>query len=189
VFSVVTSVEAVRIARERDRANEEARAKEQIAGFLKQLFQVSNPGRARGNTVTAREILDEGVKEIDLTLADQPALRAELMSEMGEVYESLGLYVEGKRLKRQAVALRRQALGPDQPIAGRAARHPPRPGGGGGEAARGGPGRRAAGPRRGSRRDAEDQGRPGQRVERPETVPGGRDAVPGRRRRPEAAVR
>ncbi len=111
-FSVVISVQAVRIARERDRANEEARAKEQIAGFLKQLFTVSDPSRARGSTITAREILDEGVKRIDLTLADQPALRAELLSEMGEVYESLGLYVESERLKRQALSLRRHSLGP-----------------------------------------------------------------------------
>ena len=112
-FSVVTSIQAVRIARERDRANEEARAKEQIAGFLKQLFQVSDPSQARGSTVTAREILDEGVRKIEVTLGDQPALRAELTSEMGEVYDSLGLYVEAVRLKRQALALRRQVLGPD----------------------------------------------------------------------------
>jgi non-specific serine/threonine protein kinase/serine/threonine-protein kinase len=112
-LSVVTSIQAVRIARERDRANEEARAKEQIAGFMKQLFKVSDPSQARGSTVTAREILDEGLRTIDVTLGDQPALRAELTSEMGEVYDSLGLYVEAERLKRQAVALRRQALGPE----------------------------------------------------------------------------
>jgi len=111
-FSVITSVQAVRISRERDRANEEARAKEQIAGFLKQLFKVSDPSRARGETVTAREILDEGVKKIDGTLADQPALRAELMSEMGEVYETLGLFVDAERLKRQTLSLRQQVLGP-----------------------------------------------------------------------------
>jgi tetratricopeptide (TPR) repeat protein len=115
-FSVVTSVQAVRIARERDRANDAARAEEQIAGFLKDLFKVSDPGEARGNTITAREILDEGVRKIDLKLADQPALRAELVSEMAEVYESLGLYAPAERLRRQAVALRRQVLGPDRVV-------------------------------------------------------------------------
>jgi len=89
----VASIQAVRIARERDRANAEARAKEQIAEFLKQLFKVADPSQARGNTITAREIFDQGVLKIDRTLADQPALRAELLSEMGDVYESLGLYV------------------------------------------------------------------------------------------------
>ena len=111
-FSVITRFQAVRISRERDRANEEARAKEQITDFLKQLFKVSDPSRARGETITAREILDEGVKKIDGTLADQPALRAELMSEMGEVHETLGLFVEAERLKRQTLSLRQQALGP-----------------------------------------------------------------------------
>ena len=112
-FAVAMTLQARRIARERDRAAEEARAKEQVAGFLKELFKLSDPGRARGNAITAREILDAGVRKIDSTLAGQPALRADLLAETGDVYESLGLYNEAAGLKRRALALRRQALGPE----------------------------------------------------------------------------
>src|SRR5262249_3156046 len=60
-FAVALWVQNGRIAQERDRANEQAQTKERIAGFLKDLFRVSNPSRARGNEIKAREILDEGV--------------------------------------------------------------------------------------------------------------------------------
>jgi len=109
-FAVTMAVQAGRIARERDRAAEEARAKEQIGAFLKQLFRLSDPSRTRGNTVTAREILDAGVTKID-ALPGQPALRADLLAETGDVYESLGLYEEAAGLERRALNLRRQALG------------------------------------------------------------------------------
>src|SRR5262249_55715262 len=100
---------------ERDRANQQARAKERIADFLKDLFRVSDPSQTRGNSVTAREILDEGVRKINQTLTDQPDTRAELMATMGEVYSSLGLYGEAEGLHRQALGLWRGQYGADFP--------------------------------------------------------------------------
>jgi tetratricopeptide (TPR) repeat protein len=105
-------MQARRIARERDRANAEAQAKEQIANFLRQLFKVAEPTESRAHTITAHEILDAGVKKIDLTLRDQPSVQAELLSEMGGVYDSLGLYVEAEPLVRRALTLREKTLGP-----------------------------------------------------------------------------
>jgi len=64
-------IQARRIARERDRANQEARLSDRIQSFLIGLFQVSNPSQSRGNTITARELLDNGAHEID-GLRDQP---------------------------------------------------------------------------------------------------------------------
>jgi len=96
-FAVAMAIQAGRIAQERDRASDQARAKERIADFLKDLFKVPDPSRARGNSITAREILDQGVKKIE-NLNDQPATQADLMQTMSEVYESLGLYGEAERL-------------------------------------------------------------------------------------------
>ena len=104
VGSVALAVQARRLAQERDKST-------RIAAFLTELFTVADPMRSRGNSVTAREILDEGVKKIDATLADDPLTRGDLLGTMGDVYEGLGLYAEAERLNRQAIALHRSTLG------------------------------------------------------------------------------
>ena len=50
----------------------------QVSTFLMDLFRVSDPGQARGNTITAREILDLGAARIDNELADRPDIQAAL---------------------------------------------------------------------------------------------------------------
>src|SRR5262249_52040556 len=114
-FAVAMAIQAGRIARERDRVSEEAQAKERIADFLKDLFKVADPRLARGNTVTAREILDEGVKKIENSLNDQPATRADIIQTMSDVYNSLGLYTDAERLARQGFDIRRRVLGEYHP--------------------------------------------------------------------------
>lgn len=91
---------------QRTRAEIEARTAEQTSEFLVELFQVVDPSEARGNTVTAREILDRGAARIDDDLADQPEVRANLMRTMGRVYTGLGLYEPATELLAGALAER-----------------------------------------------------------------------------------
>ena len=114
-FSVTTAVQARRIARERDRANQEAEASRQVSDFLTGLFKVSNPSEARGNSVTAREILDKGADKIARELQDQPLVQGKLMNTMGIVYISLGLFDPAQTLLQRALEIRTTALGPDHP--------------------------------------------------------------------------
>jgi tetratricopeptide (TPR) repeat protein len=112
VDGLVRSQEAERRARGAEaRAREEARASLQVSQFLEGLFRVSDPGEARGRTVTAREILDRGASRVASELADQPALQARLMLTIGRVYASLGLYREAISLFEGA--LERRAELPD----------------------------------------------------------------------------
>jgi eukaryotic-like serine/threonine-protein kinase len=99
---VALAIQAQRLERERNKS-------EQIAAFLKDLFTAPDPTQARGNTVTAREILDAGAARIETTLAGET--RADLLSTLGEVYASLGLYADAERLQRQALELHRTLLG------------------------------------------------------------------------------
>ena len=96
VGSVALAVQARRLGQERDKST-------RIAGFLTELFTVADPSRSRGDSVTAREILDEGVKKIDATLADDPMTRGDLLGTMSDVYEGLGLYAEAERLAGRAI--------------------------------------------------------------------------------------
>lgn len=114
-LAVSMTWEAVRIARERDRANREAVAAKSVSDFMTGLFKVSDPSEARGNSVTARQILDQGVQQIDAGLAGQPEVQARLMGTMGDVYRSLGLYKEAEPLLGRAVETLRRMLGPEHP--------------------------------------------------------------------------
>lgn len=107
-FGITMAIQAARIARERDRAN-------QVTEFLVELFEVSSPSEARGNQVTAREILDKGAEKIARDMEDQPEVQAALMDTMGRVYRSLGLYDSAMPLVERSLELRRQTLGDQHP--------------------------------------------------------------------------
>jgi len=110
-FAVTMALQARRIAKERDRANREAAASERVADFMTQMFKVSDPGETRGNSVTAREILDKASKDVDSGLVNDPQLQAQMMNTMGTVYENLGLFGQAEPLLRHALEIRRQILG------------------------------------------------------------------------------
>jgi non-specific serine/threonine protein kinase/serine/threonine-protein kinase len=107
-FAVMQAIQLRRITRERDRAN-------RVTEFITGMFKVSDPSESRGNTVTAREILDKASKDIDVSLAKDPELQAKMMDVMGEVYDDLGLYHRAEALLGQALEIRRRTLGPKNP--------------------------------------------------------------------------
>ncbi len=96
---------------QRARAQAEAETSRQVTTFLVDIFKVSDPSEALGNTVTAREILDRGARRIDVELGNQPAIQSTLLDTMGTVYESLGLYDDAKSLLERGLATRRQVFG------------------------------------------------------------------------------
>jgi tetratricopeptide (TPR) repeat protein len=99
--------------RERVRAETEAETARQTTNFLVGLFAVSDPNEARGNSITAREILDKGSQRIKSELATQPAIQATLMETMGTVYTSLALYPPASSLLDSALQKRLELYGAD----------------------------------------------------------------------------
>jgi eukaryotic-like serine/threonine-protein kinase len=114
-FAVAMGLQTKRLSRERDRANREAKAARQVSEFLIDLFAVSDPSEARGNSLTAREILKNGAKKIEQGLHDQPEVRARLQATIGTVYTNLGLYGDALPLLQQALETDRHILGDDNP--------------------------------------------------------------------------
>lgn len=104
-FAVVQALQLRRITLERDRAN-------RITGFMTNMFKVSDPGQARGNQVTAREILDQASSQIDTGLSTDPDLQTEMMMVMGQVYGNLGLNDRAEALFTKAADIRLRRLGP-----------------------------------------------------------------------------
>ncbi len=102
---------AIARAAEAEAAREAAVARE-VSDFLVGVFSVSDPSESRGNTVTAREILDAAADRIERELVTEPLTQARLMDTMGEVYRELGLYEPAARLLERALELRTREHGP-----------------------------------------------------------------------------
>jgi len=109
--AIVAIVQAERIAAERDRANRETKTARRVSEFLTGLFKVSDPDEARGNAITAREILDKGTETIGKDLAGEPEVLARLMLTIGTVYANLGLYRTALPIVEQSVETERRILG------------------------------------------------------------------------------
>lgn len=107
-FVAMQSVQLRRTTRERDRAT-------RITDFMTSMFKVSDPSEARGNSITAREILDKASKDIDTGLAKDPETQAQMMNVMGDVYQNLGLYPRAQALDQQSMEIRQRVLGPQHP--------------------------------------------------------------------------
>jgi len=114
-FVTMMATQAKRIASERDRANQEAETATQALDFMTALFEVSDPSEARGNSITAREILDEGADRIETELKDQPRVQGRLLGTIVKVYRNLGLYEQAEPLARRALTIRRDHLGETHP--------------------------------------------------------------------------
>ncbi len=113
---IAATVGLVRARRAERVATQEAAAAQHVTTFLVDLFKVSNPSEARGNAVTAREILDRGTERIRGELKDQPLLRARLMQTLGTVHQSLGLYKPAHALLADALQIREHELGPNDQV-------------------------------------------------------------------------
>lgn len=101
-------------ARERDRANLEAEIAKRVTGFTAGLFEMANPASTGSSDITARELLDAGVRRLERELAqEKPEIRAELLQSAGNAYRGIGAYQQASRLIGEAVTLRRERAADD----------------------------------------------------------------------------
>jgi eukaryotic-like serine/threonine-protein kinase len=105
----------LRARRAEQAARQDAAAADRTVKFLESVFKVTDPGESRGNAVTARELLDHAVADVDTQLTDQPRLKGRLLGSMGTAYRQLGLYPQAVPLLESALELDTQALGADDP--------------------------------------------------------------------------
>jgi serine/threonine protein kinase/Tfp pilus assembly protein PilF len=114
-FAWAMTLQARRIASERDRATREAQVSQRITDFLTLLFSVPDPNTAHGNVITARELLDTGSRQIDASLSGQPEVQGRLMETIGVTYTNLGLYAPALDQLQRALEIQRRVLGPEHP--------------------------------------------------------------------------
>ena len=108
---VAAAVGIVRATRAEAAARTDASTAREVAQFVVRLFEVSDPGEARGNSITARELLDRGAATMDKELSRQPQVHARLLGTLGRVHESLGLYRESVALGEKSLAVQKGVTG------------------------------------------------------------------------------
>ena len=109
--AVAATVGFVQATRAEQAALREAETARQVSDFLIELFEVSDPSEARGNSILAREILDRGADRVQTELSSEPEVQAALMNTMGNVYANLGLYDSAQPLLDAALPKSEAAYG------------------------------------------------------------------------------
>jgi len=106
-----TTLGMLRARRAEADARTQAATAEQVAAYLEGLFQAADPVAGPGET-TVRELLARGTERIDTELAEQPVVRARLLSSLSRVHEHLGMLAEARDLSARALATAEELHGP-----------------------------------------------------------------------------
>ena len=92
-------LQAEAAARQADRAG-------RVSAFLVDLLAAPAPENARGEVITAREVLDRGVEKLASVTGMDAGVRSNLLLTMARSYKSLGEYGEASKLIDDALRLR-----------------------------------------------------------------------------------
>ncbi len=114
LFVLILIRQQAQTAQQRDRAQAEAQAAEQVTSYLVDLFEASDPASAQDAEVTAQQLLQRGEQRVD-QLNDQPAVQAAFLDAMGRAHQGLGHYDTARAMMQRSLQLRRAAYGPRHP--------------------------------------------------------------------------
>ncbi len=71
---------------------------QEVTDFLLELFEDARPPGSEAEEVTLRQVLERGTERIETAFADEPTVRARLLTTMGNVYLVLGDYDLARQL-------------------------------------------------------------------------------------------
>ena len=95
------------------RAEEKSHTADAVKGYLLSVFASANPYNTDGKVVTARDLLEGGLAQVDKKLAGQPQVQAEIYAAFVETFMQLDNNALGKRAGELALAKYHQFLPPD----------------------------------------------------------------------------
>jgi serine/threonine-protein kinase len=101
---------------ERDRSRLEQTKAERINAFLQQMLAYANPswyapGKGKPRDLTVLEALDEASRRINTELSDQPEIRAEIHTTIGDTYRAIGRLDLAEPHFEEALRLRQEIFG------------------------------------------------------------------------------
>ncbi|TVP99598.1 MAG: hypothetical protein EA359_16850, partial [Balneolaceae bacterium] len=90
---------------ERDKAIIEAQKSEQLTNFLVHLYQANDPEVTQGQSLTARDLLDQGAHQVQNAFLETPGLRAEMLTLLGNLYREIGELERSYPILMEALSL------------------------------------------------------------------------------------
>ncbi|HET6348765.1 MAG TPA: serine/threonine-protein kinase [Candidatus Krumholzibacteria bacterium] len=101
----------------RRHAELEAKRAETTSKFITDMLAQARPEISKGREVTVREVLDKSANDIEKNrpFAGDPEVAASIRHAIGESYSALADYDRALPFFKEALEMRRRALGPDDP--------------------------------------------------------------------------
>jgi eukaryotic-like serine/threonine-protein kinase len=85
-FAVAMTIQAQRVAIERDQAEREREEAQQVSKVAMNVLDVADPFQSLANGVSGSALLDQAAKSIERELRDQPLARARLLQAVGRAF-------------------------------------------------------------------------------------------------------
>ena len=104
------------------RASLEAERSDRVSEYLVNMFRAAEPAQARGEAVTAQDLVALGAEQLT-DLETEPLLRAALLTTLGEVNWALGQYREANVLFAEALEIYRTRVDADPALTAEAWNH------------------------------------------------------------------
>jgi len=112
IFALTVLGFALQLVAERDRALSAQESAQQVSEFLVSVFEQADPDVNRGNAISARDLLDNGVRRIDALAAADASAQAQLYEALGRIYQNLGLTDPALGLYQRALTAHEQLREP-----------------------------------------------------------------------------
>ena len=101
-FAITAAVQARRVARERDRAEQQKQSADEVVSLLTGLFERSNPVlHAGGDTLRVASLIEDGERRVD-SLTTQPQLQARMWRVLGNMHAARGNLARAVELLRRS---------------------------------------------------------------------------------------
>ncbi|MFN0135481.1 MAG: tetratricopeptide repeat protein [Phycisphaerae bacterium] len=96
---------------EAERARKESLTASRVKDLLLQVFELADPMENRGESITAKQLLDDGVERAVRELESEPDVQIQLLSAMSGAIAGLGSYGRAVEIAEQAVKLAEDRFG------------------------------------------------------------------------------
>jgi eukaryotic-like serine/threonine-protein kinase len=90
----------------RTEAESEALKAKTVTKFLVDTLSTANPDKSEGREPTIREVLDDAVVGLEVSLVDHPLIEADIREALGLIYKSLGRYAEALTQLKASLAIK-----------------------------------------------------------------------------------
>lgn len=107
-FAVAMTIQAQRIAAERDLADRERQRAQKVANVAVNLFAVANPFKSFESQVSGSAFLEQAARSIESELKDQPIARVQLLYAIGRTYSRRGEYESSVHYLKEAIRVASQ---------------------------------------------------------------------------------